>query len=104
MCSLVGYKGSKLRSSIQHWGGSTFCISLSLGVSGARVKISAHKAQCLTGSRCNSIDVVVPFQVMLSGGGGGGGALNFFLGRGVRPGFPKRGACKLTFASEKGGL
>ena len=29
------------------------------------MKISAHKAQCLTGSRCNSIDVVVPFQVML---------------------------------------
>ena len=35
---------------------------------------------------------------------GGGGALNFFSGRGVRPGFPKCGACKLTFASEKGGL
>ena len=36
--------------------------------------------------------------------GGGGGALNFFSGRGVRPGFPKCGACELTFASEKGGL
>ena len=35
---------------------------------------------------------------------GGGGALNFFSGRGVRPGFPKWGACELTFASEKGGL
>ena len=35
---------------------------------------------------------------------GGGGALNFFSGRGVRPGFPKCGACKLVFASEKGGL
>ena len=35
---------------------------------------------------------------------GGGGALNFFSGRGVRPGFPKCGACELTFASEKGGL
>ena len=34
----------------------------------------------------------------------GGGALNFFPGRGVRPGFPKCGACELTFASEKGGL
>ena len=34
----------------------------------------------------------------------GGGALNFFSGRGVRPGFPKCGACELTFASEKGGL
>ena len=34
----------------------------------------------------------------------GGGALNFFSGRGVRPGFPKCGACKLTFVSEKGGL
>ena len=33
-----------------------------------------------------------------------GGALNFFSGRGVRPGFPKCGACELTFASEKGGL
>ena len=33
---------------------------------------------------------------------GGGGALNFFSGRGVRPGFPKCGACELTFASEKG--
>ena len=31
-------------------------------------------------------------------------ALNFFSGRGVRPGFPKCGACELTFASEKGGL
>ena len=29
------------------------------------MKISAHKAQCHTLSRCNSIDVVVPFQVML---------------------------------------
>ena len=36
--------------------------------------------------------------------GGGGGALNFFSGRGVRPGFPKCGACELTFTSEKGGL
>ena len=35
---------------------------------------------------------------------GPGGALNFFSGRGVRPGFPKCGACELTFASEKGGL
>ena len=34
----------------------------------------------------------------------GGGALNFFSGRGVRPGFPKCRACELTFASEKGGL
>ena len=34
----------------------------------------------------------------------GGGAVNFFSGRGVRPGFPKWGACELTFASEKGGL
>ena len=34
----------------------------------------------------------------------GGGALNVFSGRGVRPGFPKCGACELTFASEKGGL
>ena len=34
----------------------------------------------------------------------GGGALNFFSGRGVRPGFPKCGAYELTFASEKGGL
>ena len=33
-----------------------------------------------------------------------GGALNFFSGRGVRPGFPKCGACERTFASEKGGL
>ena len=33
-----------------------------------------------------------------------GGALNFFSGRGVRPGFPKYGACELAFASEKGGL
>ena len=36
-------------------------------------------------------------------GSRGGGALNFFSGRGVRPGFPKCGACELTFASEKGG-
>ena len=34
----------------------------------------------------------------------GGGALTFFSGRGVRPGFPKCGACELTFASEKWGL
>ena len=33
-----------------------------------------------------------------------GGALTFFSGRGVRPGFPKCGACELTFTSEKGGL
>ena len=33
-----------------------------------------------------------------------GGALNFFSGRGVRPGIPKCGACELLFASEKGGL
>ena len=33
-----------------------------------------------------------------------GGALNFFLGKGVQPGFPKYGACELTFTSEKGGL
>ena len=35
---------------------------------------------------------------------GGGGALNFFSGKGVRPGFPKCGACELTFASKKGDL
>ena len=40
----------------------------------------------------------------VSNSGGGGRALNFFAGRGVRPGFPKCGACELTFASEKGGL
>ena len=34
---------------------------------------------------------------------GGGGALNFFSGRGVRPGFPKCGACELTFCLWKGG-
>ena len=34
----------------------------------------------------------------------GGGHSNLFSGRGVRPGFPKCGACELTFASEKGGL
>ena len=32
------------------------------------------------------------------------GALNFFSGRGLRPGFPKCGACELAFASEKRGL
>ena len=32
------------------------------------------------------------------------GALNFFSGRGVRPGFTKCGACELIFASERGGL
>ena len=31
-------------------------------------------------------------------------SLNFFSGRGVRPGFLKYGACELTFASEKRGL
>ena len=35
---------------------------------------------------------------------GGGGGTQLFSGRGVRPGFPKCGACELTFASEKGGL
>ena len=35
---------------------------------------------------------------------GGGGSTQLFSGRGVRPGFPKCGACELTFASEKGGL
>ena len=33
-----------------------------------------------------------------------GGHSTFFSGRGVRPGFPKCGACELTFDSEKGGL
>ena len=33
-----------------------------------------------------------------------GGALNLFSGRGVRPGFPKCGACELIFASETRGL
>ena len=33
-----------------------------------------------------------------------GGALSFLSGRGVRPGFPKCGACERQFASEKGGL
>ena len=32
------------------------------------------------------------------------GGTQLFSGRGVRPGFPKCGACELTFASEKGGL
>ena len=31
------------------------------------------------------------------------GALNFFLGRGVRPGFPKCGACKLLLLWKGGG-
>ena len=31
------------------------------------------------------------------------GHSTFFSDRGVRPGFPKCGACELTFASEKGG-
>ena len=43
----------------------------------------------------------VNFSVLLCNPGG---ALNFFSGRGVRPGFLKCGACELTFASEKGGL
>ena len=34
----------------------------------------------------------------------GGGGTQLFSGRGVRPGFPKCGACELIFASEKGGL
>ena len=34
----------------------------------------------------------------------GGGALNFFSGRGVRPGFPNCGFCELIIASEKGVL
>ena len=34
----------------------------------------------------------------------GGGQLNFFSGRGVRPGFPKCGACELILASEREGL
>ena len=42
------------------------------------------------------------YDLIQGGGGLGGGALNFFSGRGVRPGFPKCGACELTFASEKG--
>ena len=36
------------------------------------------------------------------GGGGGGRSTQLFSGRGVRPGFPKWGACKLRLASEKG--
>ena len=34
----------------------------------------------------------------------GGGGTQLYSGRGVRPGFPKCGACELLFASEKGGL
>ena len=34
----------------------------------------------------------------------GGGILNFFSGRGVRPGFLKCGACELILASNKAGL
>ena len=33
-----------------------------------------------------------------------GGGTQLLSGRGVRPGFPKCGACELIFASEKGGL
>ena len=33
-----------------------------------------------------------------------GGGTQLFSGRGVRPGFPKWGACELILASEKGGL
>ena len=44
------------------------------------------------------------FRRMMSFVSNPGGGLNFFLGRGVRPGFPKCGACELIFASEKGGL
>ena len=33
----------------------------------------------------------------------GGGGTQLFSGRGVRPGFPKCGACELILASEKGG-
>ena len=51
-----------------------------------------------------SRSLVKPVGHIGSGVAPGGGALNFFSGRGVRPGFPKCGACELTFASEKGGL
>ena len=34
----------------------------------------------------------------------GGGHSTFFQVEGVRPGFPKCGACELTFGSERGGL
>ena len=37
-------------------------------------------------------------------GGGGTQLFFFFSGRGVRPGFPKCGACELLFAFERGGL
>ena len=47
---------------------------------------------------------ICPVKYQQSNPGGGGGALNFFSGRGVQPGFPKCGACELTFASEKGCL
>ena len=62
MCSLVRVPNC---GAVFNTGADQHFVSLSLSVFGARVKISAHKAQCLTGSRCNSIDVVVPFQVML---------------------------------------
>ena len=33
----------------------------------------------------------------------GGGGTQLFSGRGVRPGFPKCGACELIFASDREG-
>ena len=35
-------------------------------------------------------------------GGGGGGTQLFFSGRGVRPGFPKCGACELILSLKEG--
>ena len=51
-----------------------------------------------SGSRCNAMPFVL--RSVFRGGGG----TQLFSGRGVRPGFPKCGACELIFASEKGGL
>ena len=48
-------------------------------------------------SKFGPIGIIFPLKVNICPGGHS----TFFSGRGVWPGFPKCGACELTFASEK---
>ena len=61
-------------------------------------EVLIYKSVCKVERNTNIEDRVGMISVAVPGGG-----TQLFSGRGVRPGFPKCGACELIFASEKGG-
>ena len=78
-----------------------------------RSKSNSHKTflsenKCLVwtlnSNKCNGTPRRKTLMPSVCNESGGGGGTQLFSGRGVRPRFPKCGACELTFASEKGGL